>query len=310
MMISTRPPWIKPGLALLLSALLCAACGARTAAGPAGGAGPRSGTADLDGLGVYYVDQGRGGAALVFVHGWTCDHTFWRLQQPVFADGRRVILIDLPGHGRSDKPDIAYTQALFSRSVGAVLDRAGVTSAVLVGHSMGFAVVRRFALDRPGLVRALVSADGTMLRVPRDRDKRRAWKRRYDDFTRRFHGPDYERASRDYIRFMFAGETPEALRAEITAKMLATPRHVALSALDHLGDPSVWDDRPVDLPTLAVYAQQAWLPADNERYLRGLFPRLEYHAWTDAGHFVMMDRPERFNRVLSEFLKTLGPASH
>src|SRR5438094_10655765 len=96
-----------------------------------------------DGARVHYESYGKGADAIVFIHGWTCDLTFWRGQAPVY-EKRRSLLIDLPGHGQSAKPDVAYTQERFARAVEAVLRDAGVTRAVLVGHSMGFPVAFTF----------------------------------------------------------------------------------------------------------------------------------------------------------------------
>ena len=81
---------------------------------------------------------------------------FWRMQVPAFETKSRVIAIDLPGHGRSDKPQIDYTMDLFARAIDAVLRDAKVDRAVLVGHSMGVPVVRQFYRKYPEKTRALV----------------------------------------------------------------------------------------------------------------------------------------------------------
>src|SRR5437868_13012979 len=86
--------------------------------------------ATLDGSRVHYKVLGAGSPALVFVHGWTCDMTVWRLQAPVLAQDHHVVFVDLPGHGRSDAPDVAYTMSLFARAVEAAMREAGVSRAV------------------------------------------------------------------------------------------------------------------------------------------------------------------------------------
>src|SRR5947199_9047906 len=92
--------------------------------------------AKSDGAKVHYESYGQGKEAIVFIHGWTCDLTFWRAQAPVYTK-HRSLLIDLPGHGLSDKPEVPYTQERFARAVEAVMREAGVERAILVGHSMG-----------------------------------------------------------------------------------------------------------------------------------------------------------------------------
>ena len=75
----------------------------------------------LDGARIHYVNYGKGSEALVLIHGWTCNLDNWRDQMPDFAKRNRVIAIDLPGHGQSDKPQITYSMDLFARAVEAVL---------------------------------------------------------------------------------------------------------------------------------------------------------------------------------------------
>ena len=267
---------------------------------------PVSAFADLEGMRVHYVSYGRRSEARVLIHVWTCDHTFWRLQAPAFTGDRRVILVDLPGHGLSDKPETSYTQDLFADAVGKVLNKAGVESAVLVGHSMGLTVARHFLRNHPGRVMALVSVDGTLLRVPKDKEKFERWRKGFRGFYRNFRGPKYEEAAGRYINFMFSKETPAELRREIKSKMLSTPRHVAIRALEGYEELAVWREDPVELPTLAVYAKTPLLRPDNERYIRRLFTDLEYHEWEGAGHFLMMERPEKFNQTLEKFLNRTG----
>src|SRR5260370_18469286 len=93
-----------------------------------------------DGARVHYESYGQGNEAVVFIHGWTCDLTFWRGQSGVYQK-HRSLLIDLPGHGQSDKPETAYTMEHFARAINGVLPDAGVRRAVLVGPSMGGPVI-------------------------------------------------------------------------------------------------------------------------------------------------------------------------
>ncbi len=100
--------------------------------------------AELDGARVHYTNYGEGETALLFVHGWNCDETVWKAQAPVFAQERRVITVDLPGHGQSDKPEVAYTMDFYARALDAVMGDAGLKSATFVGHSNGTPVIRQF----------------------------------------------------------------------------------------------------------------------------------------------------------------------
>src|SRR5262249_61814438 len=72
----------------------------------------------------------------------------------------RMLFVDLPGYGRSDKPRIDYTMDVFAKGIDAVLRDAGVEQAALVGHSMGTPVVRQFYRLFPAKTKALVFVDG------------------------------------------------------------------------------------------------------------------------------------------------------
>src|SRR5215472_301205 len=109
---------------------------------------------------VHYLTAGTGREVLVFVHGWSCNASFWREQIPAFADKARLVLIDLPGHGQSDKPHAYYTMDFFASSVLAVLRQEHIAQAVLIGHSMGVAVICRVHAQAPNKVAAIVAVDG------------------------------------------------------------------------------------------------------------------------------------------------------
>src|SRR3954468_21165882 len=70
---------------------------------------PVSRWAKYDNGKVHYLDAGKHNKkAIIFIHGWTCSAEFWRESYNAFP-GYRVIAIDLPGHGQSDKPNADYT---------------------------------------------------------------------------------------------------------------------------------------------------------------------------------------------------------
>ena len=72
----------------------------------------------VDGNKIRYYDIGNSKAknALVLIHCWTCNVEFWKDTYTAFPD-YRVIAMDLPGHGESDKPKIDYTQEFFAKAV-------------------------------------------------------------------------------------------------------------------------------------------------------------------------------------------------
>src|SRR6266513_4417777 len=90
---------------------------------------------EVDHLKVHYTNYGKGDTALSFVHGCACDETVWAEQTPALAEKIRVITIDLPGHGQSEKPQtIEYNKELYVRAIDGVMSDAYVKSVILAGH--------------------------------------------------------------------------------------------------------------------------------------------------------------------------------
>lgn len=247
------------------------------------------------GVRVHYRSFGKGDEALVFVHGWTCDWTFWRGQIPAFAGAGRVLALDLPGHGESGRPEgkSAYTMDSFARAVEAVMRDAKVRRAVLVGHSMGVPVVRQFYRLFPEKTGALVFVDGALWPfVPREAAEPILASMR----------ADYARAAAPMVEGITRGMLSAAQREQVKAKMLGTPAHVAVGAMEGMMDEANWKEDVIGVPVLAVIARTPYWPADTEQRFRRLAPRLDFRMWDGVSHFLMMDKPEEFNRALSTFL--------
>ena len=90
-----------------------------------------------DNVPIYYEVQGDGEPALVFIHGWCCDRSYWREQMGEFAQQYKVVTVDLAGHGESGLDRKAWTMSAFGEDVVAVVESLGLDKVVLIGHSMG-----------------------------------------------------------------------------------------------------------------------------------------------------------------------------
>jgi pimeloyl-ACP methyl ester carboxylesterase len=259
--------------------------------------------ATYDGSRVHYESYGKGKDALVFIHGWTCDLTFWRGQAPVYQK-HRSLLVDLPGHGRSEKPDVSYTRERFARAIAAVMSDAGVERAVLVGHSMGGPIATTFLQLFPARTKALVMVDA-FVPTAADKDAERSG-RQAEAYARSFREPGYKEMARKMIERMFSDKTTPSQRDEIRSKMLATPQHVMASAMEDiftLETPK--PGKTYTLPVMAIMSARPGQPGYDAR-LRTLFPNLKYEEWQGSGHFLMIESPDRFNRALEQFLADVG----
>ena len=250
--------------------------------------------AKFEGSKVHFLETGskKNKDAIVFIHGWMCNADFWSDSMNAFPN-QRVIAVDLIGHGRSDKPRIAYTIDLFARSVAAVLKEANVDGAVLVGHSMGTPVARQVYRLHPKKVRGMVIVDGGL----RPYFTKGEGVQILSAFRK-----DYKATSTEFVNGMLKPISDPTLKKKIGDAMLSGPDYVGISAMEGLGDENLWKVDPINVPVLAIFDDSGGWPADNESFLRTLAPKLEYQSWGSASHFLMMERPSEFNGHLKAFM--------
>ena len=249
--------------------------------------------AKLDTTKIHYVSEGKGKDAVVLVHGWGCNLGLWRDQVAELSKRARVIALDLPGHGLSDKPETKYDMDLFAAAIDAVMKDAGVERAVLVGHSMGTPVVRQFYRKYPQKALALVIVDGG-LRPFGTKEQR-------EQFMAPLRGPGYK----DVLTQMFTGMSAtlsDADKERIKSSFRNVPQPVLVSAMEAMAEESLYATDKINVPVLAILAKSPYWPADTEQFLRSLAPDLEYQMWDGVSHFLFMDKPKEFNTAVIAFL--------
>jgi pimeloyl-ACP methyl ester carboxylesterase len=256
---------------------------------------PQDRYAKLDTIRVHYQNYGEGKEAVVFVHGWSCSLKYWKANIPAFVNQSRVISIDLPGHGESDKPQMIYSMDLFARAIDAVLQDAGVERVTLVGHSMGTPVIRQFYRNYPNKTRALVIVDGSLRPFSNPEQMKQ--------FVDPLRGPNYKEQAERMIGFIAQSVKDKKNLEEIRDTMMSTPQHVMVGAFEAMMDEAIWKQDKINAPTLAVMAKQPAWDAEYEKFVRELVPGIEYQMWEGVSHFLMMDEPQKFNVTVLAFLK-------
>jgi pimeloyl-ACP methyl ester carboxylesterase len=212
-----------------------------------------------------------------------------------------VIFIDLPGHGKSDKPPTSstanYTMEYFARSIDAVMSDAKVKKAVLVGHSMGAPVIRNFYKFYPGKTSGLVLVDGS-LRPFGSKEQGM----QFIGMLKR----DYKKTAGFMIDGMISPIGSAELKQEIKAGMSTTPENVAVSAMESMMDENSFPQDKIGVPVLAIMADASFGKTDIDKYLPTIAPNSDLQLWKNVSHFLMMEEPEKFNQALNSFLTKNG----
>jgi len=257
--------------------------------------------ATLDGMKIHSTATGKGSRTIVLVHGWTCDETSWAGNVPELAKKYRVITLDLPGHGKSGSPkDGKVTMDMFARAVEAVRAEQKVDKIILAGHSMGTPVIRQYARLYPQHVAALVLVDGVVvaptppggrgIRPPLDAD--------------RLLTPEGLAMRESMIKGMFTPKTPKDVQDHVLKMMLGAPPATAASAMRTTFDEKYASDEVMTVPVYGIFAENSFA-AGATPFLKKVFPKFEFIAMPGTGHFVMMEQPQEFNRLLMTFVESL-----
>jgi pimeloyl-ACP methyl ester carboxylesterase len=263
------------------------------AAAPAAAFDGESQYAKLDGARIHYKSYGKGRDALVLVHGWTCNLDHWRDQIPDLSKRNRVVVLDLPGHGQSDKPQITYSMDLFANAIDAVMRDAKVERAVVMGHSMGTPVARQFYRKYPKKTLGIIIVDGG-LRPFGTKEMR-------EQFLAMFRSPNYKEAGAQMFTQMMGTLTPPD-QERVKVSFTNTPQHVLVSAMESMNQESLYTPDKIDVPVFAILAKSPFWPPDSEQFFRSLAPDFEMQWWEGVGHFLMMEKPKQFNDAVIAFL--------
>jgi pimeloyl-ACP methyl ester carboxylesterase len=253
-----------------------------------------------DGTPISYEVYGTGEPTLVFVHGWSCDARYWRAQVPYFSKNHRVIVLDLAGHGHSGLSRSIYTMKAFGEDVRAVAEATDSRSVILIGHSMGGAVIAEAARLMPDRVIGLIGVD-TLGNIEYPL-KAEQMEEMIAPIKKHFVS-----GSRAFVSAMINPETDPALREWILGDMSSAPPVVALSAIrEYLSQyitgeaAGIFDE--VRVPVVDVNGQME--PIDYEANRRHMYS-FDAIVIENADHFLMMDRPDEFNRALAKALEMI-----
>ena len=244
------------------------------------------------GAGALSVDDGGDGApAVLFVHSLAGQAAHWSAALEHCRPHRRAVAFDLRGHGRSDPLDDRAEVAIetLADDVRAVADACGLRRFALVGHSLGGGVALAFAGAYPDRVDRLLLldpiGDGTQMPAAE-----------VQPFLDRLDSPAYDSTIESYWGTISGPDV--AVRERLLADLRATPRQTVVAAIRAT---LRFDPTPALLryrgPALAVVT-----PANDAPFSLHRVGRLPHRVVEGTGHWIQLDRPAEFARLLDGFL--------
>lgn len=250
-------------------------------------------------------------ATLVFIHGLGGAQSTWATVLGNFADGSRVVALDLPGHGASSKPSPDdggdYSVPALAAAVGEVIEKLDLAPSVLIGHSLGGGVALDLALSRPKLVRGLVLVDSVGLGAEVS-----------GDLLDRVEAEPSRDEARKLLELFYANKrlvldrgVDDMYASRTVAGADAAVKAAADAAFSRDGQKIRYDERLGELtqPILIVWGEQdAVLPATHGVAAAKAMPRAWFELLEDIGHVPQIEASQAFSDVVNRWLATL-PAS-
>jgi pimeloyl-ACP methyl ester carboxylesterase len=266
---------------------------------------------EIDGREVNYCELGEG-PAILFVHGLGASWQSWLEQLPEFAASHRVVAMDLPGFGYSESPSEDISIEYYARWTAQFMDVLGIESAAVVGNSMGGFVSAELAIKFPERVQRLVFVSAAIFWQNRRRAQPLVQLAKLSDavVARALVRATDDIATRRRLRYAALATAgfrfPQYVSDELAHEMVRSARRTDgfLPALQALAGYDLEAELPkISCPTLIVWGANDQLVSvkDAER-LEDLIPDSRREVFERTGHVAMLERPERFNRLLEGFL--------
>jgi haloalkane dehalogenase len=265
-----------------------------------------------DGSTLAYRELGSGPPVLL-LHGWPTSSHLWRNVMPALAEHNRVLALDLPGFGGSDKSadvryDFAYFEAAIDRFLAAVDVDTDTGAVGLVGHDLGGPIAVHWMLARPGRVSKLALLN-TLL-YPE-------FSEAVVEFVTELLTPD-ARAHRvsdlGLAEVMRLGVTNEAVVTDDLVAAIVGPFRVdkdreALANAAIGAPPAGFAEiaaglGAIDVPVRAIYGEDDQILPDVAETMTRLaadVPQTEVTAIPNCGHFLQEEQPELVAQLLAAF---------
>jgi pimeloyl-ACP methyl ester carboxylesterase len=250
----------------------------------------------FDGVKISYDVQGTGQPVLVFVHGWSCSKEYWKEQVAHFAKKHKVVTIDLAGHGQSGRSRKDYTVESFGKDVASVVKKLNLDQAILIGHSMGGDVIVEAAGQMPDRIICLVGADTF-------HDIEKGYQSAEVEKIATMFEADFVKEVQGFVRQMFTPTADPELVEWVAGKMSSANPQVGINAWRNLGNYDLKSAvQKMEIPICSISADLWPMNLDaNKKYAKTFKLKL----MPGIGHFVMLEDPEKFNKLLEEIIEEL-----
>ena len=254
----------------------------------------------FDGVTISYDVRGGGHTALVFIHGWCSNRTFWREQFNVINHKYRIVTIDMPGHGKSGRDRKVWTFSSFANDVKKVVESLDLKKVVLIGHSMGGLIALKSAQLMPDRIIGIIGIDA--INNVEDVNPPEMMEPFISVLQADFKGT----IKAAIPRMLSPNSTPELVEW-ITENSIEADSSMAISIVREISNV----DQKNLLSSVCIPVRCIYAASDDSTEFTARLETNQKYADFDAvavkgvGHFLHLEKPDEVNRHLLYFLSEI-----
>ncbi len=264
---------------------------------------------------IAYIDEGQGDKTLILVHGLASNAGFWRYNIDELAQHYRVIAVDLPGYGKSEKGGFDYGMKFWAKSISDFIEELELENVVYVGHSMGGQIGITLSLEYPDAIDELIlAAPAGIEKFSPGSGNWLASVFTMEGVKRTTEPQIRENLSINFYRWNNEWEwmVEERVRMAKAREMDEFAYTVVNSVSAMLDEPTTHRLHRINHPSLTIYGQYDGLIPN--RYLNPGFPSAIFEKGHElmpdntlvelasAGHMLQIEKPAEFNNAIITWL--------
>lgn len=249
-----------------------------------------------DGTRIHYTDTGQG-RPIVLIPGWLSDASIWQPQIDGLSGSYRVIAVDPRSQGDSDKPSTGHLPEARARDYRELICSLHLQQPVLVGWSMACGEIMRY-VEQFGDddLSGIILVDGLL---PPDKNPDVVPLLHYFTALLQRNRPQ---AIEEFLAVWYRTPRSDAYLAQVRQASAKSPTDAAVALMHNMLAENDFSQAFARLSRPMIFAYQGLLD-QGAAYLRAqLGPRVQLERFDDAGHALFVDDPERFNRMVAEFI--------
>ena len=242
---------------------------------------------------IYISEKGSGEIPVVFTHSFGGTNEHWKNQMMVLSKDHKTVAFDFRGHGKSDIPkDMSYSAEELAEDISAVVDSIHLDKFILVGHSMGGSASIAYSGKHPERVAGLF-----LVGTPGKSSNQQSEK-----IISSLKSDSYQQVMDQYMMQLLKNSKPSTNQF-VNSGIKKITREQSLNIIE-----SMFNFDP--LPSLKNYAGPKMIVYTSMENQQGSLssqrPDIPAKMVDGTSHWIQLDKPEEFNKILSDFIKTVG----